>query len=61
MPQVERMKSAKVIGCSKDSDDNNVGTYDNNPHLNTMLYDVEFPDVEIREYSASVKAENMDA
>ena len=59
LPQGENFQSAKVIGRSKDKDGNIVGTYDNNPHLNTMVYDVEFPDGEIREYSANVIAENM--
>ena len=59
LPQGENVKSAKVIGRSKDADGNVIGTYDNNPLLNTMLYDVEFPDGEIREYAANVIAENM--
>ena len=54
LPQGENMKSAKVVGQSKDDDGNTVGNYDDNPHLNTMLYDVEFPDGEIREYAANV-------
>ena len=60
LPQGEKMKSVKVVGRSKDDEDGNiVGNYDDNPHLNTMLYDVEFPDGEIREYAANVIAENM--
>ena len=35
------------------------GTYHDNPILNTMIYDVEFPDGEVREYSANIIAENM--
>ena len=35
------------------------GTYDDNPHLNTMIYEVEFPDGELKEYAANVIAENM--
>mmetsp|Transcript_29643 Transcript_29643/g.45323 ORF Transcript_29643/g.45323 Transcript_29643/m.45323 type:complete len:103 (-) Transcript_29643:8-316(-) len=53
------MTSAKVVGQYKDNDGNIVGNYDDNPHLNTMLYDVEFPDGEIREYAANVIAEIM--
>ena len=59
LPQGEKMRSAKVVGRSKDSDGNISGTYDDNPHLNTMTYDVEFPDGEVREYAANVIAENM--
>ncbi len=59
LPQGEKLKSAKVIGRSKDSDGNVVGNYNENPHLNAMTYDVEFPDGEVREYAANVIAENM--
>jgi hypothetical protein len=59
LPQGENLQSAKVIGRSKDEHGLNVGTYDSNPLLNTMLYDVEFPDGAIREYSANIIAENI--
>ena len=59
MPQGEENKHAKVIGRSKDADGNINGTYDNNPFSNTMVYDVQFPDGEIKEYAANVIAENM--
>ena len=36
-----------------------IGTYDDNPFLNTMIYEVEFPDGEVREYGANLIAENM--
>jgi hypothetical protein len=36
-----------------------VGKYDENPMLNSIVYDVEFPDGQVREYSANVIAENM--
>eukprot|EP00957_Ditylum_brightwellii_P188016 14314015-Ditylum_brightwellii.AAC.1 len=35
------------------------GTYDNNPMINTMIYDVEFPDRQVHEYAANIIAENM--
>ena len=59
LPQGEEMRNAKVIGRSKDSDGEVIGTYDENPFLNTIIYDVEFPDGEIKEYAANVIAENM--
>ena len=40
LPQGENVNSVKVIGRYKDADVNVVGTYDNNPLLNTMLYNV---------------------
>jgi hypothetical protein len=59
LPQGENLKSAKVIGRSKNEHGVTIGTYNNNPLLNTMVYDVEFPDGEVREYSANVIAENI--
>jgi hypothetical protein len=35
------------------------GSYDPNPKMNTMVYEVEFDDGEIQEYSANAIAENM--
>mgnify|MGYP001272535206 CR=1 FL=1 len=35
------------------------GKYDDNPSLNSIIYDVEFPDGTVKEYSANVIAENM--
>jgi hypothetical protein len=35
------------------------GTYDENPFLNTMIYEVEFPDGQLKDYAANVIAENM--
>ena len=40
LSQGEQMKNAKVIARSKDPDGNTVGTYDHNPLLNSMVYDV---------------------
>ena len=35
------------------------GTYDCNPYFNSILYDVKFPDGEVKEYAANITAENM--
>ena len=59
LPQGESMQNAKVIGRATDQDGNVIGTYGYNPYSNTMVYDVEFPDVEIKEYSVNEIAENM--
>ena len=59
LPQGEEMRKAKVIGRSKNKNGEVIGTYDANPILNTTIYDVEFPDGEIREYAANVIAENL--
>ena len=59
LPQGENFQNAKVISQSKDGNGEPVGSYDINPFLNTTIYDVEFPDGEIREYCANIMAENM--
>ena len=55
----ENIVNSKIIGRSIGSDGQTFGTYDDNPALNTMVYDIEFPDGEVKEYSANVIAENM--
>ena len=59
LPQGDDIRNAKVIGRSKDGNGETVGVYDENPFLNTVVYDVQFPDGEIKEYAANVIAENM--
>ncbi len=46
-----------MIGRKRDQDGNPVGTYHNNPLLNTRIYLAEFPDGHIVEYSANMIAE----
>jgi hypothetical protein len=36
-----------------------VGTYHDNPIMNSIVYEVEFPDGQVKEYAANVIAENM--
>ena len=59
LPQGEEMKSATVIGRSKDVHGDLIGDYNQNPFLNTQVYDVEFHDGTVREYSANTIAQNM--
>ena len=35
------------------------GTNDNSPYLNSIIYDVEFSDGQVKEYVANIIAENM--
>ena len=35
------------------------GHYDDDPFLNSMIYEIEFPDGQVKEYAANVIAENM--
>ena len=59
LPHGDEMKSAKVMGRVIGEDGIAHGTYDSNPYLNTMKYNVEFSDGMIREYNANVIAENL--
>ena len=59
LPQNDELQHAKVIGRSKDGDGNITGTYSDDPRANTLTYDVQFPDGEVKEYGANVIAENM--
>ena len=53
------LRKAKIIGRTKDGNGDVAGSHDPNPFLNTLTYDVEFSDGDIKEYSANVIAENM--
>ena len=50
---------AKVWRCSIDADGNISGTFDENPNLNTLIYDVHFPDGAVKQYVANIIAENV--
>ena len=54
-----RMSTGKVARRYLGPDGRTTGSYGNNPMLNTVVYDVDFPDGSSREYSANVIAENM--
>ena len=43
------MEAAYVVRCTKDGNNNVVGTYCHDPMLNSMVYDIEFPNGEIKE------------
>ena len=55
----DKLQSAKVLQRSIGPDGTIEGRYNDNPVLNSIIYDVEFPDGTIKEYSANVIAENM--
>ena len=59
LPQGEDMRMAKVIKRNVDPDGKVLGDYNDIPALNTILYDVQFPDGAIKPYSANITAENM--
>ena len=53
------MVNGKLIQRTIGPDGQVTGTYDNNPFLNSIIYDVEFPDGQVKEYAAYITAENM--
>ena len=59
LPRGEAVQMAKVLCRSIDADGNIVRTFDDNPNLNTLVYDVEFPDGAVKQYAANVIAENV--
>ena len=55
----DEMAMGKVARRSLDADGRTTGTYHDNPFLNTITYDVEFPDGQVKEYGTNIIAENM--
>ena len=49
----------KVARRALDHLNKTAGEYNDNPHINTMVYEVEFPDGMVKEYAANVIAENI--
>ena len=59
LPKGDNVQSTKVQGKIKDNDGNIVGTFDYNPILDSIIYDVEVPDGADKKYAANVIDENM--
>jgi hypothetical protein len=55
----DKMSIGKVSQRAIGPDGRTVGSYDDNPYLNSVVYEVEFPDGQVKEYAANVIAENM--
>ena len=55
----DEMAMGKVARQSLDADGRMTGTYHDNPFLNTIKYDVEFSNAQVKEYGANIIAENM--
>jgi hypothetical protein len=65
-PVYDKLINAKVqlqlgddITSATGSDGKTIVTYNDNPILNLIVYEVEFPDRQVKEYSANTIAENM--
>jgi hypothetical protein len=59
LPQGESEQLAKVLRRSVDEEGKLIGTFNDNPILNTLVYEVEFPDGTVKEYAANIIAENI--
>ena len=59
LPQGDNFQMAKVSGITVGPDGKTIGTFHDTPIFNSIVYDVDFPDGEVKEYAANVIAENM--
>ena len=57
LPHGEELLIAKVLRRLVEKQGKVIGSPDENPILNTLIYDVEFPDGNIKKYPANVIAE----
>ena len=55
----DEMAMGKVARRSLDADGMTTGTYHDSPFLNTITYDIEFPNGQAKEYGTNIIAENM--
>ena len=53
------MQTRKFKRRSVGPDGKLTGKYDDDPLLNSLVYEVEFPDGTMKEYAANIIAENM--
>ena len=59
LPRGDDMSLGTVTKRKRDRDGNPVGRHNDNPILDSRVYEVEFPDGEVLEYAANVIAENL--
>jgi hypothetical protein len=59
LPNGNSMAIAKVVRCGVDNEGRLVGTFNDNPLLNTLLYDCKFNDRMTQAYSANTTASNI--
>ena len=52
----QHMQAARVVGQTRDSSGHSMGTYNQNPILNTRVYDVIFPDGSTAQYGKDGRA-----
>ena len=59
LPHGEELLAAKVIRRTLDENGKVMGKHSDNPILNTLMYDIEFPDRTIHPYTANVIADKI--
>ena len=59
LPHEETQQMDKVIWRTINSNENIIGTFDENPVLKSLVYDIEFPDGAVKHYAANIIAENV--
>jgi hypothetical protein len=59
LPHGEDLQMAKVSRRSVNPEGRVISNANDNPLLNTLMYDVEFPDGNIKKYAANIIAENV--
>lgn len=59
LPQGDGVMKCKIKMRHVDPDGQVTGEFNNNPLLNSIIYDVEFTDGSLKEYSANVLVENI--
>jgi hypothetical protein len=59
LPRDDEHRLGTVIRRAKDRSDNPIGKHNQNPLLDTRIYEVEFSDGQVLEYAANVIAENL--
>jgi len=59
LPKGDAFLLGKVVGRKRDAEDNLIGTAHSNPIFDTRLYQVQFPEGQVEEYSANVIAQNL--
>jgi hypothetical protein len=57
--QGDKLQLRQVERRSMNDNGKTIGTYCDNPILNSIVYEVQFPDGELREYVANILAENL--
>ena len=59
LPRGEEQQLAKVLRRSVDQDGQVIGQHHKNSLLNTLMYDIEFPNGDVRKFAANIIAVNL--